>query len=69
MKFSGDVYNITKAYAQRLLERKSQFVAETATRCSTQLTMVTTFGILIGKNSAIVNSQVVLDDLFEMRES
>lgn len=64
IKFSNNIYSITKDYAKRLLERKSQFVAETATRYATQLTMITTYGVLPGKHASIVSSQVVLDDLF-----
>lgn len=65
IKFCRDQYNISKDYATRLLNRKSQFVAETGTRYATQLTMVTPFGIMKGKNASMIASQVVIDDLFD----
>lgn len=65
MKFSSGMYAIDKGYEQKLRERMSIFQAETKTRCSTRITMVTTYGVLQNKHSGIVNDEVVLDDLFE----
>lgn len=65
MKFSSGMYAIDKGYEQKLRERMSIFLAETMTRCSTRITMVTTYGILQNKHSGIVNDEVLLDDLFE----
>lgn len=64
MKFSTGMYAIDKAYEQKLRERMSIFRAETHTRCSTRITMVTTYGLLQNKHSAIANDEVKLDDLF-----
>lgn len=64
IKFSSNVFTIDKAYEQKLRERMAIFNAETKTRHSTVLTMITTFGILNNKHSSVVNSQVLLDDLF-----
>lgn len=65
MKFSSGMYAIDKSYEQKLRERMSIFLAETMTRCSTRITMVTTYGVLQNKHSGIVNDEVLLDDLFE----
>ena len=65
MKFSSGMYAIDKGYEQKLRERMSIFLAETMTRCSTRITMVTTYGVLQTKHSGIVNDEVLLDDLFE----
>ena len=65
MKFSSGMYAIDKGYEQKLRERMSIFQAETMTRCSTRITLITTYGVLQNKHSGIVNDEVVLDDLFE----
>lgn len=65
MKFSSGMYAIDKGYEQKLRERMSIFLAETMTRCSTRITLVTTYGVLQNKHSGIVNDEVLLDDLFE----
>ena len=65
MKFSSGMYAIDKSYEQKLRERMSIFLAETMTRCSTRITLVTTYGVLQNKHSGIVNDEVLLDDLFE----
>ena len=64
MKFSSGMYVIDKSYEQKLRERMSIFQAETKTRCSTRITMVTTYGVLQNKHSGIVDDEVLLDDLF-----
>ncbi len=65
MKFFSGMYAIDKGYEQKLRERMSIFLAETMTRCSTRITLVTTYGVLQNKHSGIVNDEVLLDDLFE----
>ena len=65
MKFSSGMYANDKGYEQKLRERMSIFLAETMTRCSTRITLVTTYGVLQNKHSGIVNDEVLLDDLFE----
>ena len=64
MKFSTAMYAIDKDYEQKLRERMSIFQAETKTRCSTRITMVTTYGVLKNKHSGIVDDEVQLEDLF-----
>lgn len=40
------------------------FKAVTKTRCTVQTTLTTTFGVLRNKHYGVVDSEVVLDDLF-----
>ena len=67
MKFSRNEFAICDAYARKLRERTELFRNETGTKKSIHLTFVTTYGVKRNENSDIVQSQVVLDDLF--RES
>ncbi len=64
IKFSTGRYVIDKAYHQQLLDRKSLFVAQTRTRKSVLLTMITTYGVLPGKYCDQVSSQVTMEQLF-----
>ena len=64
MKFSVEPYTITKAYADQLRNRMALFRAETHTRKSLVNTMVTTYGIVSGLHSGVVQNEVVMDDLF-----
>ena len=65
MKFSEAPYVITKDYEQQLRERMAIFKAKTKTRKSLATTMVTTYGVLRGIHSGIVQNEVVMDDLFK----
>ena len=65
MKFSEEPYIITKEYEERLRNRMAIFKAETQTKKSLATTMVTTYGILRGIHSGIVQSEVKMDDLFK----
>ena len=64
MKFSTQQYAISKDYEEHLRLRMSLFAAESKTRKGLAVTMVTTFGLLPGRHTGIVSSQVVLDQLF-----
>lgn len=64
IKFAREPYVITKEYARRLLARQSLFKSETHTRKSLANTMVTTYGIQEGLHSGVVQSEVMMDDLF-----
>lgn len=68
LKFSVEPISITADYEQKLRNRMALFRAETQTRKSLVTTFVTTYGVLPGRHSAIVNSQVTLDDLFKMEK-
>ncbi|MCI6873416.1 hypothetical protein [Hallerella sp.] len=64
IKFSTAPYPISKKYADKIRMRMAEFQNATATRKGIVNTFVTTFGILNGSASSVVNSEVVLDDLF-----
>ena len=65
MKFSRGEFAIGDAYAKRLRERLELFRSESGTRKSVHLTFVTTYGVKRNENADIVQSQVMLDDLFK----
>ena len=65
MKFSMNEFEIDKDYDLILRNKVEAFRKATGTRKSLSLTMITTFGVKKNKYSGIVNSNVVLDDLFE----
>ena len=65
IKFSAEPYLITKDYEMKLRERMALFKEATSTRKSVVTTMITTYGILRGIHSGVVQSEVIMDDLFE----
>lgn len=65
MKFAADKYQITKEYDEKLRSKMSVFKTVTKTKKALQLVMITTYGLTNGMYSNSVQSQVVLDDLFE----
>jgi hypothetical protein len=67
IKYSKSEYLITSREEQRLRNKLSVFEAETRTRKAVHLTMVTTYGIAKNKHAGIVQSEVILDDLFRGR--
>ena len=64
MKFSIDEYVIDKSYDAVLRNKVETFRRAASVKKSIQLTMVTTYGVKRNKYSSIVQSQIVLDDLF-----
>jgi hypothetical protein len=64
MKFSEGPYTITKDYEEKLRSRMAIFKEDAKTRKSLVTTMVTTYGVLRGIHSGIVQSEVLMDDLF-----
>ena len=64
MKFSEEPYSITKDYEEKLRSRMAIFKEDTKTHKSLVTTMVTTYGVLRGIHSGIVQSEVLMDDLF-----
>ena len=64
MKFSDAPYVISKEYESKLRERMTIFREDTKTRKSVVTTMVTTYGVQRGIHSAVVQNEVVMDDLF-----
>ena len=67
MKFASEQFVIDADYATRLREKIGAFKRETKTRDNCHLTMVTTYGVRRNLHSGIVQSEVVLDDLFKDR--
>lgn len=65
MKFSQTPYSISKDYENNLRLKMAYFIEETKARKPLALTMVTTYGVLPGIHSGIVNNEIVMDDLFE----
>lgn len=65
MKFSQGEFEITKSYDERLRERTEMFRSATKTRKALHRTFVTTYGVKKNMYSGNVQSEVVLDDLFE----
>ncbi|MCQ2974022.1 MAG: ATP-binding protein [Bacteroidales bacterium] len=64
MKFSVEPFEITKDYADKLRERMSIFRVRTKCKLTLSNTFITTYGVRMGKNSAVVNAQVTMDELF-----
>lgn len=64
MKFSVKPYRITDSYEQFLRKRMDIFQEKTKTTKSLVHTFVTTFGVANGQDKSIVNSEVMMDDLF-----
>lgn len=65
MKFSINEYSIDKEYDHVLRNKLDTFRRMTGTKKSLQITMITTYGVKQGKYSGLIQSQVLLDDLFQ----
>ena len=65
MKYSPAQYTITKAYHEKLLQRREWFRQQTKTRKALHLTMITTHGILPNKHSGDIQSEVTMEELFQ----
>lgn len=64
IKFTEEPISITSNYELKLRNRMALFREATRTTKTLVTTFITTYGVLPGKHSGIVNSQVTLDDLF-----
>ena len=65
MKFSEGEYAITKEYEKSLRQKVSTFIAQTKTRKSVQLTLISTYGMKRTIYSGCIQNEVTLDDLFD----
>ena len=65
MKFSAEPYVITKDYEETIRARMALFREDTHTTKSLVATMVTTFGVARGIHSGVIQSEVLMDDLFD----
>ena len=64
VKYSNDEYNLDKEEYTKLSRRLSTFVNETGLRHAPWLTMITTEGLAPGKYTGMIQSVIMLDDLF-----
>ena len=64
MKFASEPYSIGRDEADHMRRKMAAFKAATGTRNACHVTYVTTYGVQKGKHSAVMQSQVVMDDLF-----
>ena len=61
-------FEISKDYEERLQNKLNRFAKETKTNKSLLLTMITANGIKHNSHSDIVQKEIVLEDLFKLRE-
>lgn len=64
MKFSQSEYTIDREYEMRLRGKAGAFRDATGTHDALHITMITTYGVRQNSHSGVVQSQVLLDDLF-----
>ena len=65
MKFYNGPYVVTKEYADELRRKRSVFNSLTATRKQVFITLVTTYGVQINKNSiGLIDNEITIDQLF-----
>lgn len=65
IKYANDQYEIKAQYEEHLRERASLFKKVTGTRKALLNTFITTYGVKQNIHSAIVQSEVRMDDLFK----
>lgn len=66
IKYSLNEFLIDKAYDMNLRNKIESFRKATNCKKSIQLVMVTSYGLRNGKYNSLVNSEVTIDDLFEI---
>ena len=66
LKYASSKYEITESYEEHLRERASLFRKKTGTRKALHHTFITTYGVKQNRHSGIVQSEVTMDDLFEI---
>lgn len=66
VKYSQDEYSLNKEEYDKICKRKNVFIQETGLRHTPWLTMITTEGIARGKYTEMIQSQVRLDELFQI---
>lgn len=64
IKFSSNQYEITKQYSEIIEAKRLAFLSETKTKYGIHQTMITTYGVSHTKYFGIINSEVVMNDLF-----
>ena len=66
MKYSKDEYLISKELNDNLRKKYASFINETKTRKTVHTTMITTFGVKYNQYRGNIQSEVKMDDLFEI---
>lgn len=69
MKFVNQPYVISTDYAEWLIKRCELFKQVTNTRKTLHLTMITSYGVEHNAGWQNIQSEVVLDDLFQVEQS
>jgi len=64
MKFSHDVYTITRAQDEQLRYKVARFIEATRTRSAVHVTMITTHGVTHNAYWNHIQQEVTMDDLF-----
>lgn len=62
---ANEPFLITKDYADKLRQKAAVFRESVKTRATILTTLISTFGIVPGKNSSVIQCSVTLDDLFD----
>jgi hypothetical protein len=65
MKYANDEFVIDKDYDKVLRNKRSAFKAETKTRKSIHITMVTTYGVKHNSYWNDIQSEITVNDLFK----
>ncbi|MDR0874269.1 MAG: ATP-binding protein [Prevotellaceae bacterium] len=65
IKYAKDEFVIDKNTYQNLMHKKAAFIAETKLRDAVHLTMLTTYGVKRNEYWGHIQSEVVMNDLFE----
>ncbi len=65
MKYSTGRYEVTKDYAEWMSERRELFRKDTVTNKTLHLTLVSPYGVVLGKNTAVLQNVITMDGLFE----
>ena len=65
MKYTTGRFELTRTYAEWMSERKELFRNETSSKKTLHLTLITPYGIVLGKNTSALQNIVTIGDLFE----
>jgi AAA+ ATPase superfamily predicted ATPase len=64
MKYTNREFIITKSYDENLRKKRGVFIAESNTKKSVHITMITTYGVKHNEYWGNIQSEVLLEDLF-----
>ena len=65
MKYANKEFVITKSYDENLRNKRGVFIEESNTKKTVHITMVTTYGVKHNEYRNNIQSEVLLDDLFD----